>query len=137
MGPVIKITEPEGAALGEPCGIVHDYGLITLLGGVESIIRTYTTNQPTLHFIVVTQDQNESFWNELRRRKIRKILGLSPHATIILIPALVPLPRTWHRLPNWMTVRKNVLHASYDIGKQTAKEFVTRFEPLLTKHRSH
>jgi hypothetical protein len=135
MGPAVKISRTEAVAQKESAGIVHDYGMITLLGGVESLIPKYATqNGSTLHFVVVSQEQNEQFWNSLRRNKIRKLVRRYPSATVVLITAKKRLPQAWHHLPNWMSIEPWLLKDSYTIGRASGREFAERFYHIL-KHK--
>jgi hypothetical protein len=132
MGPAVKISRTEAISQKESAGIVHDYGMITLLGGVESLIPQYSSySKPTLHFVIVSQEQNEQFWNSLRRSKIRKLVRKHSFATVVLITAKRPLPRAWHRLPNWMSIEPWLLKDSYAIGKATGREFAERYYHIL------
>ena len=126
MGPTIKISQTEAAPYVETGGIIHDYGMITLLGGAESLIPTYAQSGRTLHFIVVSQPASELFWNGLRTAKLKNVQALTPTATAMLVTPTKPLPRAWHHLPNWLSVEPVILEQSYQIGKETAEQFVAQ-----------
>lgn len=126
MGPTIKISSSEAKVVGEENGgIIHDYGMITLLGGLENILPEYKKKK-CLHIVIVGQNSSESFWNSLRRTKIKKCIRNSNNV-VILLPTIRPLPRGIFGLPNWLSSNRHVLDESNTIGIQTAKNFVTQF----------
>ena len=126
MGPTVKITRAEAALAGEDNGgIVHDYGLMTLLGGLEDIVPAFAHKQ-TLHFVIVGQHGEEYFWNSLRRVKIKKLIRHTT-STVMLIHSNKPLPRGLFGIPNWLSVSQRNLDSSRIIGIETAKQFVSYF----------
>lgn len=126
MGPAIKISNSEAASIGEKCGgIVHDYGIMTMLGGLEDIVPNFSQVK-TLHFVIVGQHSDEYFWNSLRRAKIKKLIRHTT-STVMLIHSCEPLPRGLCGVPNWLSIKQKNLDVSRAIGVETARAFIHHF----------